>query len=207
MGHISSSPKQLNINITNLDDLVLRWYYTYGAYVGTTLAALSGWMIEKEIRANLRLGTLSFFTTKACVIVVPALMSYTTHELVVKRNILLGKEGCAICSMTQSGVVQTFSSVFYTYLASMLVCQPIAYKYRLQKFPELTVKPWERPSHYLNFIRKISPPTQLMLILTMANFTAGGLLARKDLQLFYRYLAQPPSAHEVQQEFENGTPV
>ena len=162
-----------------------RKFYTWGGYWGAGLVGLSGLMIEKSIRQNFRMGSLSGIFTKCVATVVPAVMTVTLHEMYTKKEILLGRTSeCSLCSLTKSGAIQAMNGVGYTYLCALVTCWPIARdNYTL---------PQPGKTGYLQLIRKVSPPAKTMLLLTGINFVAGALYARKSIIIFEKWLSEPP---------------
>jgi len=177
-----------DIQLRRIERLKSKWemkFYTWGGYWGAGLVGLSGLMIEKSIRQNFRMGSLSGIFTKCVATVVPAVMTVTLHEMYTKKEILLGRTSeCSLCSLTKSGAIQAMNGVGYTYLCALVTCWPIARdNYTL---------PQPGKTGYLQLIRKVSPPAKTMLLLTGINFVAGALYARKSIIIFEKWLSEPP---------------
>ncbi|RUS70414.1 hypothetical protein EGW08_021822 [Elysia chlorotica] len=162
--------------------------YHYSSYAVSATTSISGLVIANVMRRNFRLGGLRKVLTYVPTVVISGLCAGAMQEILIKRQILLGKESCPPCVAVKGGCLQAGLGVVYPYVLSLLTCIPTARDYYTLQFPGRGSN-----SSYLQLLRQVSPKSSWMFGLALLNIYVGSYVAVRQLQVFAQHLSRPPS--------------
>ncbi|XP_041346864.1 transmembrane protein 126A-like [Gigantopelta aegis] len=114
------------------------WPLRYGTAVIGIASAAAGIIINAHYRHKFALQNFGRFNTYLSSVAFPVLFSCLVHELFVKREIIVGRLECPLCSQMRSGSLQAFLGGLYPMAVAPVSCIIFARKYYTYSIPKIS---------------------------------------------------------------------